>query len=204
MAGLPNRRHILRVALFGLPVLALGPAWAADANDPVVLIRTLGDEAVKILAAPNSDVAHRRASFSILFREAFDAPTIGRFVLGRYWRTATPEEQKQYIEVFGRYVVAIYADRFSKYSGEQFIVSGSRQDGPDTATVISQIVPVNGNPPIHLEWKLARESSGYKVTDVVAENVSLSLTKRDEFATVLERNGGSVSGLIAMLKEKAN
>jgi len=202
MIGARDRRFILRLLTGGFGVLVLTPAFAAE-GDPVTVIRTLGDEVIKIIASQNDDVAQRRAKFSVLFREAFDAPTIGRFVLGRYWRTTPPDVQQQYLDVFGRYVVAIYADRFSKYSGEQFIVSGSRQDGPDSATVSSQIVPVNGNPPIHLDWKLARTQGGYKITDVVAENVSLSLTKRDEFGTVLERNGGSVPALVAMLKEKA-
>jgi phospholipid transport system substrate-binding protein len=192
------RAAALSLAVFTLSIVA--PAKAAP-NDPAAFIQGLGDQAIQILKSKNTQ-GERQAAFSKLFTEGFDVPAIGKFVLGRYWRDATPEQQQEYLRLFGQYVVAIYAGRFSNYSGEQFKVLGSKADDQATATVNSQIIRPNGGPPIHIDWKTAHEGDGYKIIDVVAENLSMSLTQRSEFASVIEHGGGNVGALIDVLKQK--
>ena len=175
------------------------PAKAAP-SDPAAFVQNLGDQSIKILQS-STDLTARKAGFSKLFTEGFDVPKIGRFVLGRYWNQATPEQQKDYIAVFGQYVVALYAGQFSGYSGEKFKVTGSRPLDGGRATVSSQIIRPNGGPPIGIDWTLEQEEGGYKIIDVSAENISLTLTKRQEFASVIEQGGG-VPALINLLKQK--
>ncbi len=193
-------QRLLRSALFAL-VIGIMPARAAGPADPAAFIADLGKEAIQILQA-HEDSAARKAAFSKLFTADFDVPAIGKFVLGRYWRAATPAEQAQYIQVFGKYVVAIYASRFSSYSGEEFKVLGSHADDANTSIVTSQIIRPSGGPPYSIEWQVAKEGDGYKITNVIVENVSMALTQRQEFASVIEQNGGSVAALISMLQQK--
>jgi phospholipid transport system substrate-binding protein len=187
-----------------LALCAIGlaqPARAA-APDPAAFVQDLGDRTIKILKT-STDLTSRKSAFSQLFTEGFDVPKIGRFVLGRYWQQATPEQQKEYITVFGQYVVALYSGQFSNYSGEQFKVLGSQPGEQSRAVVTSQIVRPNGGPPIHIDWTVERDGdAGYKIIDVSAENVSLTLTKRQEFASVIEKGGGNVQALIDLLKQK--
>jgi phospholipid transport system substrate-binding protein len=131
-------------------------------------------------------------------------PEIGRFVLGRYWNVATPDQQQQYLKLFGTYVVAIYANRFSQYSGERFTV-GTSQPNPDGATVSSQIIRPSGGPPINIAWKIAKTGASYKIRDVVVENLSMTVTQRAEFSSVVERGGGGNAGIDTLnntLKQK--
>ena len=185
-----------------LAALSVTPARAAD--DPAVFIQSLGDQAIQILQNKQLGQKEREAQFNKLFTEGFDVAEIGRFVLGRYWNVATPDQQQQYIKLFGTYVVAVYANRFSQYSGEKFTVAGS-QPTPDGASVASQIIRPNGGPPINIVWKIAKENGGFKIRDVVAENLSMTITQRAEFASVVERGGGGAAGVDALnntLKQK--
>jgi len=100
--------------------------------------------------------------------------------------------------------VTLYANRFSAYAGEQFKVVGARPNDAATATVSSQIIQPNGGPPIAIGWQVAKEGTTYKITDVTVDNLSLAITKRDEFASVIEQNGGNVQALIDQLKQKIN
>jgi len=185
-----------------LAALCVTPARAAD--EPSVFIQSLGDQAIQILQNKQLGQKDREAQFSKLFTEGFDVSEIGRFVLGRYWNVASPDQQQQYQKLFATYVVAVYANRFSQYSGEKFTVAGS-QPTPDGASVTSQIIRPNGGPPINIVWKIAKEASSFKIRDVVAENLSMTVTQRAEFASVVERGGGGTAGIDALnntLKQK--
>jgi len=183
--------------------LALSPLAALAQDAPSAFIQGLGDQAIKIIRSQDSQ-PQRKAEFSTLFTQDFDVPAIGKFVLGHYWREASPEQQQEYLKLFGQYVVAIYAERFSNYQGEQFKVISSRPDDGGTATVMSQIIRPSGGPPIHIDWRIALEGGGYKIIDVKAENLSMSVTQREEFASVISQHGGNIQGLIDVLKQKVN
>jgi len=183
--------------------LALASSGAMAQSDPAGFITNLGNQAIKIIRNPESQ-PQRKAEFNKLFTEDFDVPAIGKFVLGHYWREATPEQQQEYIKLFGQYVVAIYAERFSNYQGEEFKVLGSRPEDGGTATVASEIDRPNGGTPIHIDWRVANEGGSYKIIDVKAENLSMSVTQREEFASVISQHGGNVQGLIDVLKQKVS
>jgi phospholipid transport system substrate-binding protein len=188
------------VATFAL-ALTLSPLGAMAQGDPAGFIQGLGDSAIKIIRSSEAQ-PQRKSDFSKLFTEDFDVPAIGKFVLGHYWRDATPEQQQEYLRLFGQYVVTIYANQFSNYQGEEFKVLGSKSEEGGTATVTSQIVRPSGGAPIHIDWRVALEGSSYKIIDVKAENLSMSVTQREEFASVISQHGGNLQGLIDVLKQK--
>jgi phospholipid transport system substrate-binding protein len=200
-------RPLARRALLGAGlVLAFwatsAPARAADA--PAAFIQGLGDQTIQILQNKQMGLKEREAAFNKLFTDGFDVAYIGRFVLGRYWNVASPTQQQEYLKLFATYVVAVYANRFSQYSGEKFTV-GASQPNPEGASVASQIVRPSGGPPINITWKVQDESGKYKIVDVIAENLSMTVTQRAEFSSVIERNGGGSAGIDALdniLKQK--
>lgn len=178
-----------------LAAFSATPARAAD--EPAAFIQNLGDQAIQILQNKQLGQKERETAFNKLFTEGFDVPEIGRFVLGRYWNVASPQQQQEYLKLFGTYVVAVYANRFSQYSGEKFTV-GASQATPEGASVSSQIIRPNGGPPINIVWKIAKQSNAYKIRDVVVENLSMAVTQRAEFSSVVERGGGGGAGVDAL------
>lgn len=136
-----------------------------------------------------------------MLQEAFAVDLVGRFVLGRYWRTASPEQRDAYQAVFREYVVNSIAARFGEYSGEQMEVVGERDDhgkGSIVNTVINS--PVHGL--VQVQWRVRKVRGEPKIIDVIVEGVSLLLTQRSEFTAVISSHGGDVGGLIDDLKAK--
>ncbi len=209
-----NRRSLLSGAAFMLmagfgaaimPAIAVQPAQAqADqgAKAAADFVQSLGDKAIATLADSKVSKEQTKEIFRQLLNENFDVATIGRFVLGRYWNTATEPQRKEYTDLFERMIVEVYAERFSQYAGESFKVSGAQPAGQRDAVVVSQVLRPNG-PPVNVAWRVrAKDGGGYKIVDVVVENVSMSQTQRSEFASVIENNGGKFDALLDALRQR--
>ena len=166
-----TRRSVLTAA-FVLIAAALAPA-ALAAADPAAVINNLGNRALEVLGK-NATPEQRAARFQELFREDFDVPGIARFVLGRYWKTATPEQQQEFVKLFEDYIALVYSAQLSAYSGEALKVTGSRP-GPEGAIVASEIVRPTGGPPVKVEWHLTDRNGTYKINDVAVDGISLTI-----------------------------
>jgi phospholipid transport system substrate-binding protein len=191
-------RRRAAIVLFALSLLGLAAPRHAAAQDPRVFVNALGERAIEVLA-PSVSPAQRLARFRELFSTEFDVSGIGRFVLGRYWRTATPQEQQEFLALFQEYVARAYSARLGAFGGEPFRVTGTRQNGAETV-VTSEIVMASG--PIGLDWYLVGDNGRYKITDVYIAGISMKVTQRDEFAAVIQRSGGRVEGLLSQLRQK--
>lgn len=191
------RRLAAAVALIVLALTA-APGQAA-AQDARAFVSALGNDAIQVLG-PSVSPDRRLARFRELFHNDFDVPGIGRFVLGRYWRVATPPQQQEFLGLFQEYIVRAYSVRLGQYGGEPFRVTGSRPNGGETI-VSSEIIRPNGSR-VAVDWYLINEGGQLKITDVYVGGVSMKVTQRDEFASVIQRNGGSVAALIAQLRQK--
>jgi phospholipid transport system substrate-binding protein len=195
---------IRRWFLIGACVLFVGilisarPAPAA--SDPAAVVISLGNHALEVLGN-NVDPNLRVARFRQLFSEDFDVPGIARFVLGRYWHIATEPQRQEFVKVFADYIALAYSNRLAEYSGETLRVTGTRP-ASDGSVVSSEILRPNGAPPAKVDWVLTPHGGTYKISDVVVEGVSMAVTQRSEFASVIQRNGGQVQGLITALRQK--
>jgi phospholipid transport system substrate-binding protein len=196
------RRSILLAGLMFLPG-ALAPAIpAAAAADPAAMISNLGSRALEVLGK-GATQSQRLERFRELLHQDFDVPGIARFVLGRYWNTASEEQRTEYVKLFEDYIVMAYATRLAEYTGETFKVTGSRPDA-DGAIVSSQIVRPSGAAPVKVDWRLTGRDGKYKISDVSVDGISMAVTQRSEFASVIQHNGGQVQGLITMLRQKTS
>lgn len=194
-------RRFLLVAflLFAATLARVSPAAALPQN-PARFIQDLGNKAIAALSH-NLSSNVREARFERLYVQYFDAPRIARFVLGRYWWVASHDQRRQFEELFEKYVVFAYSARLSVYSGETLRVTGSRPDDKDFL-VSSEILYRGGQPPTKILWRLRREGDGLKIVDVMVEGISMAVTQRQEFASVITRNGGSIGALLAVMRRK--
>jgi phospholipid transport system substrate-binding protein len=195
-----RRSLIILSLLIGSTSLAAAPkAIAADAN---VFMSELWTRAVEVLDE-KAPLTERLTRFRQLFQADFDGPGIARFVLGRYWRTASEQEQQEYMKLFEDYVIFVYGTRLSHFNGETFKVRGSRTD--ESGTVVStDIISPSGEPPIKVDWRLVADRGAFKINDVIIEGISMMVTQRSEFASIIQRHGGQVGGLLALMREKTN
>jgi len=192
------RRHLAIAALLTAVLLTCSPT-SARAQDARGFVANLGQQAIQVLG-PRVPAAQRLQRFRELFRSDFDMPGIGQFVLGRYWRAATPPEQQEFLQLFHEYVARAYAARLGEYAGEPFRVTGSRA-GSDGTVVTSEIIRTNGAP-VQVDWYLTTIGGQPKITDVYVGGVSMKVTARDEFGSIIQRNGGRVEALLVQLRQK--
>jgi phospholipid transport system substrate-binding protein len=169
------------------------------AMDPRAFIGNLGDEGIQTLG-PNVPPAQRVARFRELFQSDFDATGIGRFAIGRYWQAYTPAQQQEFLRLFSEYTVQAYADKLGQYGGARFQVTGSEPAGEEVV-VNSQVLRANGQP-VQIDWHLIQDGDGYKVNDVYVDRVSMKVTQREEFAKIIQNNGGQPSALLAVLRQE--
>jgi len=146
------RRSFLTAAIMLLGVLLAPAIPAAGAADPTAMISNLGSRALEVLGK-DATQSQRVERFRQLLRADFDVPGIARFVLGRYWNTATEEQRAEFTKLFEDYIAVAYATRLAEYTGETFKVTGSRPEA-DGAIVSSQIVRPAGAAPVKVDWRL--------------------------------------------------
>jgi phospholipid transport system substrate-binding protein len=182
---------------------AIAPVYAAA--DPAALVSDLGKRAVDVLTSTSSQ-SDREVQFRKLFDEGFDVPGLSRFVLGPYWRSATPQQQQEFQKLFEAYEVHSYTVRFNQYSGQQLKVLSAQPQG-DNATLVQSEIAKPGDTqqqPVKVDWRVAKTDGGDKIADVTIEGVSMAVTERQQFAAVIQRNGGQLEALLKVLRERAS
>ena len=194
------RRSLLTTLFVLIATTTLAAPPPVNPADAVAFMNHLWNRAAELLNN-KTDPAIRQARFRQLFHEDFDGDGIARFVLGRYWLSASGEEQQEFIKLFEDYVVFVYTARLANFGGETFKIRGSRSDGNGVIVSTDVISPGNASP-LKMEWRLVSENGAYKVNDIIVEGISMTATQRSEFASIVQRNGGQVRGLIALMREK--
>lgn len=178
------------------------PELAAQASPQGKFIQSLGDRAIAILADKSNTPEKRSEQFRQMLRDTFDLATIGRFAIGRSWNSATPEQQKEYMSLFESLVVQTYSDRFALYTGEGFRVRSFRPEGDHDFIVNSDITHPDGSKPTTVDWRLRQKNDKLGIIDVIVEGVSMSITQRQEYSAVIQRNGGNIDALLDLMRQR--
>ena len=205
-----NRRAILSagalvVAIATAPRVVLAQGRGATAVPAAeTFVAGLGRRGITTLIGPGTSDVERSRRFRQLLVENFDLPTIGRFVIGRYWSIASEAERVEYMSLFTDVLVATYANRFADYQqGERVLVSGSRSTSEGDIIVTSDVARPGQSAPSKVEWFLRRDGSSFKLVDVRVEGISMAITQRDEVAAIISRGGGRVAALLQSMRQRS-
>lgn len=163
-------------------------------------VENMGQKAISFLGNETYSQDQKEAEFRKLLKNSFDMKTIGRFALGRNWNSATPQQQQEYMSLFEDMVVNVYAARFNEYKGQKLDVQSARPDGDKDTLVTSYIVDPNGSGKFQVDWRVRNKGGSYKIVDVIIEGVSMSLTQRSDFSSVIQRGGGDMQALLTHLR----
>lgn len=201
MSSLSLRRTI-RFVLFIVPLAAAlaGGGVAAGASSleaSSAFVKQLGDRTIEVLTNESYSDEDRMERYRDLLRDGFAVNTIARFALGRYWRTATPELREEYLALFQDFVLDIYSKRLNAFSGESFtILESIAIDGSDT--MVSTEISGGDGPPIRVDYRVRSQNDVFQIVDVLVEGISLIVTQRSEFASIINRDG--LEGLMDKLR----
>jgi phospholipid transport system substrate-binding protein len=194
-----SRRAFTSSALSAAALAALPSfAFAAQAS-ATGFVGDFAQKGISDILAASIPNAEKQQRFREMFKQYFDLPGIGRFVLTRYWKAASPEEQTKFTTLFEDVIVYTWSRRFSEYNGQTLKVSGEQPDG-EGMLVKSTIIGKN-NASFNVEWRLRQRDGAWKVLDVVIEGVSMAITYRQDYSTVISQTG-SFAGLLGQMEKQ--
>ncbi|MGG5808838.1 MlaC/ttg2D family ABC transporter substrate-binding protein [Falsiroseomonas sp. CW058] len=194
------RRTLLAVLLGSM---AARPALAqqVDIARAATFIQATGEEMVAAINATGVPLAQRRERVAGILRRAVDVENVGRFILGRWWRTATPDQQAEYMRLFEEVLIRNLSARFGEFQGVRFAL-GRAQARTEEDALVNTVIERPGSPAFGLDWRVAEVGGQPKVVDVIAEGTSLRLTTRSEYSSVIARNGNSVEALLVAMRQQ--
>jgi phospholipid transport system substrate-binding protein len=183
--------------------LPAAPAAALDSKQAADFLADLQEKAASQLGNTSVSEAEKEQRFRELFNENFDVPAIGRFVIARYWRGASEADRATFLEVFEDAMVQRFLPLLAENSSERFQIGSVTPDSnaEDMAMIDSRIDRSEGEP-YRVAWRVRERDGQFRILDIVAEGVSMAITLRSEYGTVLKNNGGQLPPLTEALREK--
>jgi phospholipid transport system substrate-binding protein len=143
----------------------------------------------------------RYARLAPVVGRVFDISLMARLSIGPSWAGLNEAQRQRATQSYGRYVSAVYADRFDSYDGQKFEVNGE-QPAAFGVLVESHIIKANGEP-VKVDYIMRRNGAGWLIADIYLDSaISEVATRRSEFAAILRKEG--INGLIAALDRKAD
>ena len=217
VARLRTHAHRWLVLVAACAVFVVAGAGTAQATrvEPGAFVQALGDKTIDVIKEPESSPGRRKRQFRELLSENFDLDTIGRFVLGRSWRAATPAQRREYATLFRTLILETYAVRFEALRETIFARSGDDAGRVFEAlrvrilkvrrvnerdSLVTTEIGLPGRAPLHVGYRVRAGNGALKIVDVIAEGLSLLVTRRSEFAAVVKRHG--VAGLLDLLRAR--
>ena len=181
--------------------LAVGSAVAQTSADE--LIKQVSTDVLESLKADKSiqagDVKQVMALVDAKVMPHVNFQRMTSSAVGRYWRQATPEQQKRLQDEFKTLLVRTYSGALSQVKEQTVQLKPMRGNPGDAEVVVRTEVRGKGDP-IQLDYRLEKASGGWKIFDVNVMGVWLVENYRNSFAQEISSNG--IDGLIAKMAER--
>jgi phospholipid transport system substrate-binding protein len=189
----------------GLAVLAAAFALSAHAQEaPDALVKRVSQEVVQIIKndpkVQAGDQGRIREVIESKLVPHFDAERMTALAMGRNWRQATPEQQKQLVDQFRTLLIRTYPGALNQYRDQQIDYKPLRADPNATDVLVRTEVIRQGQPPVQIDYGMEKKDGGWKAYDVIVGGVSLVTNYRDEFNEQIR--AGGIDGLIKTLAAK--
>lgn len=178
-----------------LPVSAM--ALETDPASPEAIVRGVSKDVLEIINDNGQDPARQHTLADARLVPLADFNRMTALAVGRYWRSATPDQQQALTTEFRAMLVRTWVAVLSNHKGAQVDVKGARPgDSADEQTVHS-VVNQPGQQAIALDLNFENTTAGWKVYDISVEGISFINSHRNQFGTVIQKDG--VDGLIKQL-----
>ncbi len=184
--------NLLMILILAVPVYAGAPTTAVEGTVNRVL-DVLKDPKLK---SPASKAA-KTEKLRVIYKDMFDEMEFSKRTLAKNWNKFSPEQRREFVDLFERVMEKTYLDKILDYSNEK-VVFYKETLTDDKAEVQSKIVTASKEIPIF--YRMILKNGKWKVYDVVVENVSLVQNYRDQFKEILA--DGTPEKLLETLRKK--
>ena len=170
-------------------------------NDPKQFISEIVEEAKEILVKSNTK-EFKTKKLSEMALKTVDIKGIAYYSLGQYRKKLNDEQLKEYMSLFEKYFLKSFTSRLSDYSDPKIDVLAVKILNPKYTIVKSLLLATDKKPEVKIEWRVYTKNPDKPlIRDLIIEGLSLARTQKEEFASVIETNGGDVTKLFVTLKE---
>ena len=197
-----TRRIFFLVALCLAAMRVQTPAHAADLAQAAAFVKQTGNDLSAVVGDASTPDQKKQRLQPFIDRVA-DVGDTARFCLGRYWNRATPEQQREYTELFHRVLMNSVVGHMGDYKQTRISVITGKPEPRDGLIYVPTTIEREGNPPAHVSWVVKEDGNGFRIVDVVAEGTSMRLTVRNDYNSFLNAHGGDVNALIQALRSQA-
>ena len=157
------------------------------------VLAVLGDRSLSLDA--------KKKTFRALVDEVADVPKITSYVLGKYRRSISDADFREFSVAFREYANTVYESRLGDYKGETLRVIGSTIRKPGDVIVTTEVVGGKSREPIKVLWRVLKgDDARWRAVDVQVEGVWLAVTQQQDFVSTLDNAHGDIHVLIAQLK----
>ena len=209
MIRISRRRAIALAATAAAVVAFAGPGvlvtnvMAADFAATAQRFIERSAAQARVEAAQVKGGGEARVRFARLFAESFDIDALARATLGSRWNAMSPAQQRDFRAAFETYIAKSYAERFYTYAGQPMTVVSAEPAANGQVMVRTRVQMPGSANLTPVDWQVSETSGAPRISDVTIDGVSLTRTQRDEFASVIQANGGDVGKLTAMLDQRS-
>ena len=177
-------------------------AFAQDAPD--VLVKRVADDVLATIRADKEIQSGNQAKIKELIESKllpnFDFTRMTALAMGRNWRNATPEQQKQLADQFRTLLVRTYSGALSNYRDNTMDYKPLKLTPGDSDVTVRTEVRRQGQTAVQIDYSMEKTPEGWKAYDIIVAGVSLVTNYRDEFGDIIKSSG--IDGLIKTLADK--
>ncbi len=192
-------RIIWRAMLGVVVAIGLVGARPAAAETSQQFIAKLGQQTVSILGDKSTSAAKRHQQLEQLLQENFDLPLLSKLALGHSYRELDAKQRQAYQGLFEKYLLTTYGTKFEDYGGQTLKVTGGDKASNGDEIVRSEIIQPKGQP-VKVDWRIRPENGKPQIIDVVVAGVSLVVTQRNEFTSLVQQKG--IDGFLDTLRQR--
>ncbi|MFM7625666.1 MAG: phospholipid-binding protein MlaC [Gammaproteobacteria bacterium] len=164
-----------------------------DNSDPTKLIETSANLMVSELDARRAEFRKDPAKLHALVERVllpnFDVDHSARLVLGKHWRTASPEQRQRFIDGFYGSLMTNYGDAMIEFTGDRIRVLPSTVAPDATSAVVRTEVKRSNGQKIPVNYSMRKTEQGWMAWDVVIEGISYVKSFREDFGAEIDQKG---------------
>ena len=173
-------------------------SWSQSASE---FISSVTNEASNILSSKLTDV-EKIAQLKKIGENAVDVDGVGLYTLGKYRKTLTDNQKKQYKELYRKYFLKSFSGRLVGYSDAKIAVLSEEIKNEKYTIVNTKLIGTSDRPEVKIDWRVyTKDPENFLIRDLIIEGLSLARTQKEEFNSIIVNNENNVEALFENLNK---
>jgi phospholipid transport system substrate-binding protein len=175
------------------PAAVAAAASPAAQEQPSEVINSAANDMLKALEGHRAAYRHDPAKVQTLVDQYllphFDTQFAAELVLGRAWRTATPQQRQRFVDAFYHSMLNNYGSALVDFKSNMLKVYPTHYPpGTQNSVVRTEVMRSNGSP-VSVIYYLHMTPQGWKAWDVHIDGISYVMSYRQDFQSQIAQQG---------------